>query len=49
MSIFLSKIYIYKGFASAPTIKADSISIVNSYTDTTNKIFNKYIYFIKIF
>ena len=41
----LSKIYIYKSFASAPTIKVDSISIVNSYTDTTNKTFNKYIYY----
>ena len=41
----LSKIYIYKGFASAPTSKSDSISIVNSYTDTANKTLNKYIYY----
>ena len=41
----LSKIYIYKGFVSAPTSKSDSISIVNSYTDTANKTLNKYIYY----
>jgi hypothetical protein len=41
----LSKIYIYKGLASNPTSKADSITIVNSYADTANKIFNKYLYY----
>jgi len=41
----LSKIYVYKGFASAPTSKSDSISIVNSYTDTANRTYNKYIYY----
>ncbi len=41
----LNKIYIYKGLSSNPILKTDSIGLVNSYIDTANKIFNKYIYY----
>ncbi len=41
----LNKIYVFKGIATNPTIKVDSIGIVNAYTDTANKIFNKYLYY----
>jgi hypothetical protein len=41
----LSKIYIYKGLASNPSSKTDSIIVLNSFTDTANKIFNKYLYY----
>lgn len=41
----LSKTYVYKGLSVNPTTKYDSIGVVNSYTDTSNKIYNKYLYY----